>query len=135
MTSTPPANCSLKAFSSASLFSLRRVVSSAPRAFIDWRVAACRPVAMTLFAPRYFAACTARRPDVPVAPFTSTVSPTVKLARSFKATHDDMPGMAIAAAVYIVQAVRHDCALRRRHHDLFCHAAIRGSRQEKMYAA
>jgi hypothetical protein len=54
---------------------------------------------MIFFAPRYFATCTARRPDVPVAPFTSTVSPGLKLARSFKATHDDMQGIAIAAAI------------------------------------
>jgi hypothetical protein len=56
---------------------------------------------MIFLAPRYFAICTAKRPDAPVAPFTSTISPATKLARSVKATHDDIPGMAIAAAVRI----------------------------------
>ncbi|AJX18939.1 hypothetical protein DO71_5666 [Burkholderia pseudomallei] len=42
---------------------------------------------------------TASRPDAPVAPFTSTVSPAASRARSVNAAHDDMPGIAMAAAV------------------------------------
>jgi hypothetical protein len=58
-----------------------------------------RPVAITFLAPMYFAIWTARRPAVPVAPFTSTVSPASSFARSFMAAHADMPGLPIAAAV------------------------------------
>ncbi|KVT44289.1 hypothetical protein WK52_16770 [Burkholderia multivorans] len=58
-----------------------------------------RPVAITVAAPRCFATRTASRPDAPVAPLTSTVSPAVMRARSVSAAHDDIAGFAIAAAV------------------------------------
>ncbi|KVR61123.1 hypothetical protein WK16_18220 [Burkholderia ubonensis] len=61
--------------------------------------AALRPVAITFAAPRCFAIRTASRPDAPVAPLTSTVSPAARRARSVSAAHDDNPGIAIAAAV------------------------------------
>ena len=41
---------------------------------------------------------TAIRPDAPVAPFTSTVSPGRSRARSANAAQDAMPGLASAAA-------------------------------------
>jgi hypothetical protein len=40
-------------------------------------------------------------PDAPVAPFTSTVSPATNFARSVSAAHDDMPGIAMAAATVV----------------------------------
>ena len=58
-----------------------------------------RPVAMTLAAPSRLAICTASWPAAPVAPLISTVSPVLSLARSISAAHDDMAGLAIAAAV------------------------------------
>lgn len=78
--------------------------------------AALRPVAMTLPAPRYFAICTASRPEAPVAPLTSTVSPRAKRARSVSAAQDDMPGIAIAAAVTSSSASGRgmQCAARTR---------------------
>ena len=51
---------------------------------------ALRPVATTFAAPRCFAIRTASRPDVPVAPLTSTVSPATSRARSVSAAHDDI---------------------------------------------
>ncbi len=54
---------------------------------------------MTFAAPSRLAICTASWPAAPVAPLTGTVSPALNWARSVNAPHDDMAGLAIAAAV------------------------------------
>ncbi len=97
-TSTPAANCSSKAVLSDPS-STSGMVTSAPSAATDLSVSRFRPVAMTFAAPKCLAICTARRPAAPVAPLTSTVSPSLSFARSLKAAHDDIPGLAMAAAV------------------------------------
>ena len=87
-----------------------------------------RPVAMTLLAPRCLAIWMAKRLDLPVAPLIKTVSPDCNFARSVSAAHDDMPGLAIAAAVQSsissgngIHNLLCDCHLR--------HAAVRRARQ------
>lgn len=75
------------------------IITSAPSAATASSAAALRAVAMIFLAPRCRAIWTARRPAVPVAPLTSTVSPGLSFARSVKAAQEDMPGLAMAAAV------------------------------------
>ena len=98
----------------------------------DLSMPASRPVAMTFPAPRCFAICTASRPEMPVAPLTSTTWPGTILVRSCSAAHDDMAGIAIAAAAAASDIVRQRHKMRRPHHGPLGHAAERRARQNEI---
>jgi hypothetical protein len=62
-------------------------------------LARLRPAAITRPAPIRAASATAIRPDTPVAPSTSTVSPGCSMARRVSASQAPTPGLIMAAAV------------------------------------
>ena len=89
-----------------------------------------RPVAITFLAPMYFAIWTARRPAVPVAPFTSF---------EFRALLHGGPRrharITDRGGRHVVQPIRQRDALTGPHHSPFRHAAERRLRKNEVHAA
>lgn len=81
------------------LVAVDAIVTSAPSSPWECSASGSRPVAMIFAAPRWRAICTAKESAAPVAPLTRTGSPVLSFARSVSAAQEDMPGLAMDAAV------------------------------------